>query len=289
MRTSEPYRQTFFDVPELMQSISLPAGSPARTSALPAKDSASSEENEAACGVKCSASSVNSCRVGCSLRMFLLSELAELTSYSLIWNRQATPSGRSWWVLGRLERRTSATGCGSSQNAWNTPRHSDGRPKGATTGDSLPNQARNWPTARANDAEKRGEIANNPRNGLPASVIHWPTPNKCDADRGPESRETKKARGSGGMNLHGAVWSTPAAQDSKNDTLPPSQEKRDTPPGDIVRSRQGQEANSTRGKRPVLNGRWVLQLMGYPSGWCDLPTSTLSSLLATRSCRKSSK
>lgn len=31
-----------------------------------------------------------------------------------------------------------------------------------------------WPTPRANDAEKRGQIANDPRNGLPAAVL-WPT------------------------------------------------------------------------------------------------------------------
>ncbi len=34
--------------------------------------------------------------------------------------------------------------------------------------------------------------------------------------------------------------------------------------------------------------RWVAQLMGYPSDWCDLPTETLSRLTGTRSSRRSS-
>ena len=33
-----------------------------------------------------------------------------------------------------------------------------------------------WPTPRANDSQKRGNFANNPRNGLPAAVKYWPTP-----------------------------------------------------------------------------------------------------------------
>ncbi len=40
-----------------------------------------------------------------------------------------------------------------------------------------------WPTPRANDAEKRGQIANDPRNGLPAAVMHCPTPSSTDWKR----------------------------------------------------------------------------------------------------------
>jgi hypothetical protein len=48
----------------------------------------------------------------------------------------------------------------------------------------------------------------------------------------------------------------------------------------------------TRGQRGVLNSRWVLQLMGYPSTWCDLPVEVIARLSkrpATRSSRKSSQ
>lgn len=292
MKTLEPYQQTFFDVPELTMLISLPADFPARTFPSQAKAEASNTASEAACGEKCSASSVNSCRAGCSLRMFLLSELGGGISSSLTWKQQATPSGRSWWVLGRSERRTGETGRGLWPTATAGDHKGSGGRNQVTTGrthagTSLTDAARNWFTPKASDGRDKGTTSGD---SVTVQVMKaWPTPNKCDADRGPESRETKKARGSGGMNLHGAVWGTPAAQDAKNDTLPPSQEKRDTLPGSIMRFLPGPENRSTNGKRPVLNGRWVLQLMGYPSNWCDLPTSTLSALRETRSCRKSSK
>ena len=33
-----------------------------------------------------------------------------------------------------------------------------------------------WPTPRANDAEKRGNVSADPRNGLPGAVKLFPTP-----------------------------------------------------------------------------------------------------------------
>jgi len=56
------------------------------------------------------------------------------------------------------------------------------------------------------------------------------------------------------------LWSTPAAQDAQNVTLPPSQGTRDTLPGDLIR--QGMQGH--------LNPEWVECLMGYPQGWTDL-------------------
>jgi hypothetical protein len=41
--------------------------------------------------------------------------------------------------------------------------------------------------------------------------------------------------------------------------------------------------------RGVLNSRWVAQLMGYPSDWCDVPIERLSALWETPSSRKSSR
>jgi hypothetical protein len=55
-------------------------------------------------------------------------------------------------------------------------------------------------------------------------------------------------------------WPTPAAQDGKNSTLPPSQEHRDTLPGQLIR--QGQQG--------YLNPEFVETLMGFPQGWTDI-------------------
>lgn len=48
------------------------------------------------------------------------------------------------------------------------------RPKlGTVTG---ANDCSSWPTARANDSEKRGEVSDDPRNGLVGAAEHWRTP-----------------------------------------------------------------------------------------------------------------
>lgn len=119
-----------------------------------------------------------------------------------------------------------------------------------------------WPTPRANDAEKRGNIdLNNPRNGLPAAVKLWPTPRAGDGDHGgPNSRDSRGNYALSGAVHHAKVWPTPAAQDAKNATLPPSQIDRDTVPGAVMR--QGQQGQ--------LNPDWVESLMGFPIGWTNL-------------------
>lgn len=181
--------------------------------------------------------------------------------------------------------------------------------------ENLPPGTRNmisalWPAATAGDANASGS------QNLPGSNAHpgisltdkerecWPTPNKCDGERGPESTAAKAHRPkAGGGNLAGKImetWPTPAAQDAKNDTLPPSQMNRDTVPGAMLRDGPpGPASVNTNGKSPdcewptpvstrdgrfqrterakmeknvgrgVLNARWVLQLMGYPANWCD--------------------
>lgn len=57
------------------------------------------------------------------------------------------------------------------------------------------------------------------------------------------------------------LWRTPSASDSKNGSLPPSQIKRDTLPGQILR-----ESPQASGS---LNQEFVIEMMGYPEGWLD--------------------
>jgi len=66
----------------------------------------------------------------------------------------------------------------------------------------------------------------------------WPTPHaNCHTGAG--------EHGEGGPNLQTAVkmWPTPAAQDGKNATLPPSQRDRDTVPGAVIRSGETGQLN----------------------------------------------
>jgi len=77
----------------------------------------------------------------------------------------------------------SASGCSPRTpelSAWQTPVADDAVERKAGKYNSrgepkLSAQVINWPTPRANDAEKRGQVSQNPRNGLPGAVL-WPTP-----------------------------------------------------------------------------------------------------------------
>lgn len=112
---------------------------------------------------------------------------------------------------------------------------------------NLAQAVRFWPTPRANDAEKRGNIANDKRNGLPAAVKYWPTPTARDYRTG-DNPESRRAR----MKASGE-WHSP----NLNDVAAPG----------------GQ-----------LNPRWVEWLMGFPLGWTALePSETPSSLRSPRS------
>ena len=78
------------------------------------------------------------------------------TLYKLTWKPWVTPSGRSRFRLRASALRTSATDF---------------------TG---------WATPRANDAEKRGNLAADPRNGLPMqaqSLAGWPTCRSADGEK----------------------------------------------------------------------------------------------------------
>lgn len=90
-----------------------------------------------------------------------------------------------------------------------------------------------WPTLRANDAEKRGEIANDPRNGLPAAVKFWPTP--------------KVPSGGGQMER--------------------------TTPGGGIRKLEDAVSREIGRNTGALNPTWVEWLMGFPAGWTDLEDS----------------
>jgi hypothetical protein len=91
-----------------------------------------------------------------------------------------------------------------------------------------------WPTPRANDAEKRGNIdPHNKRNGLPAAVKLWPTPQASDTrDRG--------------CLRNGAV------------------QKR------MARGKQLMLSQVVSSVNGALNPNWVEWLMGYPIGHTDL-------------------
>jgi len=94
------------------ESTSSQAPRPARTSAPPITPVEGSMARVADCSLSSPESSPSSDRRGSSLRMFLAFELAEVTGCSPSWRRQATPAGRSWWVLDMSAPPISGTGSG---------------------------------------------------------------------------------------------------------------------------------------------------------------------------------
>jgi len=121
-----------------------------------------------------------------------------------------------------------------------------------------------WPTPRANDAEKRGQIANDKRSGLPAAAMYWPTPTARDYRSGSRSVEgwQKRLADSRGWQLNDVVarFPTPTAN-----------------------RRSGLQSHGVNVILGLLNPMWVEWLMGFPAGWTALSSS------ATASSRKSRK
>ena len=109
----------------------------------------------------------------------------------------------------------------NTPECWPTPTKSDcaGGPgnSGRCGGDNL-RTAVTYHTPRANDANKGGNLADDPRNGLPAQVQHldmnWPTPASSDATRAGTITDNMT-----GQSLPQAIkknnWPTPKALDAE--------------------------------------------------------------------------
>lgn len=82
-------------------------------------------------------------------------------------------------------QKSSPPSLGAAVELWATPRTITGGAESAerkkelgrenSGGGDLQAQVENWPTPRANDAEKNGKVSEDKRNGLIGKVEHWPT------------------------------------------------------------------------------------------------------------------
>ena len=130
------------------------------------------------------------------------------------------------------------------------------------------------PTPRANDAEKRGRFdPTNPRNGLPAYALMWPTPVAHDDGKTPEAHMAMKARMKGGprhtctsltvmvKGIEAGMWPTPTAAASKGSC-----------PKALTRANGRSRVNDRidhaimASDGGLLNPTWVEWLMGWPLG-----------------------
>ena len=229
---------------------------------------------EAVCGENCSDWCESVDPAGCSLRTSLRSELAALTGFSLIWKRKATPAGRSWWVLGRSEPRTEESASGlwrtvqsgdGTHNHGEAPAHQRGTvplmltlqvrrigyqgrkdPTKKGTQKSLTTQAvdLNFPSPKASDGRSKG-TGGTPDHGLDAMA-----------------RAGLLDPGSHSTSGRSRAWPSPAAQTQQG-----GPRLEGGAAGRAMLKGTELEPGTYRG---VLNSRWVAQLLGYLSSWCDV-------------------
>lgn len=146
--------------------------------------------------------------------------------------------------------------------------------------------AQQWHAPRANDPEKRGQIANDPRNGIAGQAENWSSPKASDPEKaGPNMRGSK-----GDVPLPGqaANWPAPAARDHKgssensltrqdgktrNDMLDYAAEQFFHPPSSLGQPIAGGSISSTAGPnsnqpsvKRKLNPIFVEALMRWPTG-----------------------
>ena len=128
-----------------------------------------------------------------------------------------------------------------------------------------------WATPRANDAEKRGEIAPDPRSGLPAQTVGWNTPRATDGTNGGPNQ-------SGGALPHDAAiagWGTPRAPHGGQMQMPPSGER-----SRLENQVHGLTTSSLPApteSRGALNPELPRWLLGFPATWSAFaPTGTRS-------------
>src|SRR6185312_2819934 len=220
-----------------------------------------------------SALSTSAFLLGLLLRTRLCSEYEALTSCSKAWKRQATPHGRSWWVLTTRERHTSE----SELSLWPT----------ATA--SASHQGQNEPDGR------RGQTLIGAARGQA-----WPTPTCPNGGRVIPATATFNETGTCAympdgkkvqVDLNHAVknWATPAASwfERRGQTSAETWDRRmqNREADGQARFADPLHVQVERTTQGQLNPDWVEMLMGYPVGWTHIDGPAAAAKRSTTTSR----
>jgi hypothetical protein len=261
---------------------------PVSRSVSPGK--AQAKTTAATSGLKCSASSTSADLLLSSLRTYLACEVGAQTTCCVIWKRQATPQGRSWWVL-----TTSAIPIGAKEfGLWRTPNQRDWHPNkrgnyrredGQEQQLDLPNQTMMWPTPTVQDGENIAGSSQERRKAVPLNTAArlWPTATVC----GNYNRKgASLTSGDGLATTATKLWPTPQAFDSNDIQRSPEALARAKTKGGCANLREvvtrfasppdptitdlGQLLQKwNRPSCPVLNPKFCQWLMSYPPDWFE--------------------
>jgi DNA (cytosine-5)-methyltransferase 1 len=179
---------------------------------------------------------------------------------------------------------------------WQTPAIDSFRSRGGDRKDEmgLDQQSRNWPTARAEDAESCG---NHPgaADSLTGIARSWPTPCANPAPRGKNFAMSDGHYHPHDLTTAASQWPTPNANNGKGvqNVADCKAQGHQVKLQDVaVSSFRLGPANSTHGAKSSPNTRrlnplFVESLMGLPPGWTDyapLEMASFRSWLHTHSC-----
>lgn len=236
--------------------------------------------------------------------------LAGLDEFSETWPRWGTMRNGACWARMTAEHLTGATESGLLAT-FPTPTvgmatGGQNPEKGGQIGLGYMARKNRWPdmlpTPLASIATHSGpnQRDSSGRPGLQMMAMRWPTPLSGEESGGGNARYALAAmngekRASGAtrsLKLRDAVlaFPTPAVNDAKNSTLPPSQKDRDSLVGDVMRGIPTPRAGDGLKRGAIdpmeprnglpgfvqmdapggqLNPPWVEWLMGWPIGWTD--------------------
>jgi len=224
--------------------------SPAKTSALPEKVTASME-NEADCGPKWPGSLARFNPGSRSWRTRQCSLLGGLTAYSATFPRWGMMRSGELWERTTPVLRIEGKGSGY----WPTPRASDG--KGSTQPDAMAKAASRGFGPNLQEWVGANRTANTPSG-------NWPTPTCSDAftDKLKSSQQEEGSMHSVNLSQAVRMWPTPQASDFKNKDY-----SRDFTLGKMIHVTGRTHKEETGGQ---LNPDWVEWLMGWCVHWSSL-------------------
>lgn len=143
------------------------------------------------------------------------------------------------------------------------------------------NDSSSWPTARANDPEKRGNFdPTDPRTGLPGAALLWGTPTATDT----AMRSQPYAQGGTALSTQTNNWPTPAARDHKGQDL--ASRSGGASLGHAVltgqfshsspRAQTAEPGSTSSASHRTLNPLFVEWLMGWPMNWTLVDPRSIS-------------